>query len=226
MEKKKTFFAIILSAFTILIGGLIWGILYAQNFFASWVTLIFGVASIISFLKIKNDGKVGMLIYIMLVSVVVNYFAMCLSASLVIKSVYSVTVSDVFASVLRSSFEGGFTDTLWCVIFTILGVTIGYFGGIIVNRKKRSEARKIENEMQEKYDSYVEELAIILLQFKNNKDKEFFTKRFTTYKREKMDVLTDSEIIYFKKFASNNIGEEYQDIARKLILKEILKREK
>jgi len=223
--KKDKFLAILLSSLVVLVGGVIWGALYSTNFYSTWVLLLIEFFAVLVFYKFHKKSKYGMLFYILILSAIVNYFAMCISAAISVKSIYEgVTFAKIFTLVLEVSFGECFNDTLFCMLFTLGGVMLGYSQTIFVNHRK--EKKEETDSYPVKYKIIITELASDLKELNDTGDKAKFAEKYKYFRSEIIGKMTDDECKFFKNMTLTPIGEEYQDIARKLILKEILKREK
>lgn len=143
MEKKQNkVLAIVLLSITIVVGAVLWGVIYSQGWLVSLVALATSYVGIIVYDKFY---KVNRTVYIVsgVVICVLNIIASFLSIGITVAVEAEVSLKIAFEAVFQVI--GDFVpdlirDGLLCVVFTILG---------LVGAKKTYEEKKLKKEMQE-----------------------------------------------------------------------------
>lgn len=135
---KNIALALILSLLVMILGGVVWGLVYAAQFFSAWISFLFSFLALVVYYKFNRNGKWWMFAYVLIVSLVINYFAMCISATFVALSQAGLPFNlfnNLFPEVISISFGEGISDTLLCAVFTLLGCGLGIISIISENKR-------------------------------------------------------------------------------------------
>lgn len=254
-DKKLEIKANILKAFLfslliMLAGAVLWGVIYALGFFSAWIAFIPAFGAILVYKKFKQDGKVGMLFYILLLSLLFNYFAMIISATVVVlKKFPGNSFGEIFSLAFQVSFGDGIGDTLGCIGFTALGVGLGYVSAIQQAKKNQMEKASSLNTTtftpmpngsvapiqdqtveigapaeENKAEKILTELAGYVEMYEGKLvEKEDFMKLVGNFNKETLSKLTEEEKANIVVACANAEENENREKARKLLVKLLAK---
>lgn len=221
MENESKTKAVLYSLLVMILGGVVWGIVYSLGFFSAWVSIIFAALATIVYKKYKA-GKVGMFFYVLLASCIINYAAIIIATTIVFLKIYpTVPVMEVIKACVKVSFGEGASDTIYCLVFTILGCVLGFVGRLrkVKNDKQNNaQVATIENtpepivntveqidSNEQMYESIKVTASRIIDEYKQDKSKENMLKRVDKAKSSLIPMLTEEEKAYIKKCATDNI---------------------
>lgn len=224
LETKNNTLKAFLFSLLIMIGGaVLWGVIYAIGFFSAWIAFIPAFGAVLVYKKYKPDGKVGMFFYILLLSILFNYFAMLISATISAMHVAEFggySFGEVISLAFKVSFTDGISDTMVCIGFTALGVGLGS-GGYKFRRWKKTNRSStsiinpnmvvpsqngtvgpIEEETveigapaeEDKAEKLLDELVGYVEMYENKLvEKDEFIKLVQKFDSEKVDALSEEE---------------------------------
>ena len=248
--KANTLKAFLFSLLIMLGGAVLWGVIYSLGFFSSWISFLPAFGAIFVYKKFKQDGRVGMLFYILGLSILFNYFAMLISATIsVMALVPGATFGQIFPIVFETSFGGGVADTIGCIGFTGLGVGLGYVSAVQQIKKKQMVDSYTQNQttitpMPNGSVAPIQEpVAEVNASAEDNKSKEILTdltgyiemyqgkliekdeflKLVENFKKETIDKLTEEEKADLAIECAEVEENENREIARKLLIKILAK---
>ena len=247
IKKSETLKAYLFSLLIMLGGAVAWGLIYCLGFFSAWVAILPSFFAMGVALKYLPNRKAGIFAYVLILSVIFNYMAMCIAATIQGMILYDgFSFGEMLSLVFSASITGGIVDTICCVLFTALGVVLGFVWIRARNKKQQAEkqgnpnvsmpiqnnengntqeivteVRNDEsNSVEEKANKMIEEISVYVAMYKNKLvQKEEFLKLLEKYRQSVVLELDDEEKLNIVLACANKIEDEDKEYARKILIK-------